>query len=91
MRYLMAIVLSLGVCVLINAGMTRNYNHKEPALNAEFDAIYNTIQNNNFFKLRTSAELVTIVPSRVGEYYFNTDTNEIWISTGTGINDFIHK
>ena len=87
----MAIVMSLGICAIINGAMTRNYLHKEPAINAEFDAVYYAIQNNNNYKLRTTAELILVSPSKIGEYYFNTTTNEIWISTGTGINDFVHK
>lgn len=43
------------------------------------------------FKSSTTAGLNGTTPKKVGEYYFNTDTNELWIATGTAINDFVHK
>jgi hypothetical protein len=42
-------------------------------------------------KRKTTAELTAISPTDTGLVYFNATTNEIWISTGTGVNQFIHK
>ena len=43
------------------------------------------------FKSSTTAGLQGTTPTALGQTYWNTDTNELWISTGTSINDFIQK
>lgn len=43
------------------------------------------------FAAKTTAQLVVITPTAVGQTYWNSDTNELWISTGTAVNQFIHK
>ena len=91
MKYILGIVLSLGICVLLNGANTRNHRHDDPKINAEFDNVYLELKNLRFLPLRTTAQLNATIPQRVGETYFNTDTNELWISTGTAVNQFIHK
>ena len=91
MKYILGIVLSLGICILVNGANTRNHKHDDPKINAEFDNVYLELKNLRYLPLRTTAELQSTVPQRLGETYVNTDTFELWISTGTGINDFVHK
>jgi len=42
-------------------------------------------------KSHTTAELNAITPTAISQVYWNSDTSEFYISTGTAINDFIHK
>ncbi len=42
-------------------------------------------------KSSTTVGLQGTTPIEEGETYWNTDTNELWISTGTAINQFVHK
>ena len=42
-------------------------------------------------KSSTTAGLQKTTPLAIGEVYWNTDTNELWVSTGTAINQFIAK
>ena len=75
------------------AGSGRMYNHKNATLNGEIDNIYFKITNRDFVKLNgfTTAQLMAITPYTVGLVYWNKTTNEFWISTGTAVNQFIHK
>jgi len=44
------------------------------------------------FTNATTAQLVALIPKAVGEHWWNTDTNELWIATGTAaVNQFVHK
>lgn len=42
-------------------------------------------------KTSTTAGLNGTTPIEEGETYWNINTNELWIATGTAINQFIHK
>ena len=42
-------------------------------------------------KSSTTVGLQGTTPIEVGETYFNTDTNELWVATGTAVNQFVHK
>jgi len=89
MRNLITILI-LCMCLPVFAADATKIHSHDQKLNEELDNLYYQI-NNNFFDLRTTAELVLIKPSKVGEHYFNTTTNELWIATGTLVNQFIHK
>ena len=50
------------------------------------------LNSGGVFTPATTAELVMRTPKLVGEYWWNTDTNELWVATGTATaNQFIHK
>ena len=40
---------------------------------------------------RSTAQLNAITPTVVGQVYWNSSTNEFYVSTGTAVNQFIHK
>jgi uncharacterized protein (DUF779 family) len=90
------IIITAFICCIISISVqcltsrSRVYNHKDVALNAEFDNVYYYLNQMRFMELKTTAELVLIVPNRKGIYYFNTDTNSIWVSTGILVNQFKH-
>ena len=85
------IVILMSVIGYTAVSSQRNYNHKNAILNAEFDNVYVQLESVRYYRLRTTAELITMIPRRRGESYFNTTTNELWISTGTAVNQFVHK
>ena len=42
------------------------------------------------FRALTTASLQGLTPSVIGQAYWNSDNDELWISTGTAINQFVH-
>jgi len=87
-RIIVILIWILCVCSIAHSE-SRKFKHENSLLNTELNNIYYLIDYNNFFLLRTTAELQAIAPSRIGEYYFNTDTYDLWVATGTDVNDFV--
>lgn len=59
----------------------------------EIDAFIKKYNSQPYIQLRsfTTAQLHATIPGDIGQMYWNRSTNEIWISTGTAVDQFIHK
>ena len=58
-----------------------------------FDAGGNNAKFIGYVQLysRTTTQLNAITPTAVGQVYWNSTTSEFYISTGTAVNQFVHK